>query len=106
MRRIFNLFILICLLSLSSCGYAATMTDAKWGVNSNNVLRLVAYLDNPADYKVELDDKILKLFVNAEPAGNARGTYAVRSCLADKMIVKQDGAKSVIQIELLQKLRC
>lgn len=95
---------LLCLLSFSCCGYATTMTDARWGVNNNNVLRLVAYLDNPADYKVELDGKSLKLLVNADAAGNVRGSYAVRSNLADKMIVKQDGAKAVVQLELLEKL--
>ena len=61
MRKIFLLALLMCMLLLTAVAEAAQITDVKWGVDKNNVLRLVVDITDAAGYDVKLEGAKLKL---------------------------------------------
>lgn len=104
MRKIFNLILVLCILCFAAIAQAATVTDVRWGVNAENVLRFVIAVDKPVTYNVRLEGSALKVLVNADLSAKSTGTWSVRSNLADSMTMKKDGALAVLQVPLKQSL--
>ena len=80
MRKIFLLALLMCMLLLTAVAEAAQITDVKWGVDKNNVLRLVVDITDAAGYDVKLEGAKLKLTVNAKAAGQIPKMKKSKAC--------------------------
>ena len=61
MRRLFLLVLMLCCLAVSAVASAAQVTDVKWGVDKDNMLRFVVDLTDAAPYKIEVNDKLIKI---------------------------------------------
>lgn len=58
MRRLFLLVLMLCCLLVSAVANAAQVTDVKWGVDKDNMLRFVVDLTDAAPYKVLTKKKV------------------------------------------------
>ena len=100
MRRIFIYAVMLCCLLLSSIASAAQVTDAKWGVDAENVVRLVVDATEPVDYTVENGSGTLTLTVDAPYKESINKTEKIRSSLAPSMQTVSMGDKTVIKVHL------
>lgn len=80
------------------------VTDARWGVNANDVLRFVISVDNPVTYNIRLEKQTLKVLVNADLANTAKGAWNIRSSIADKMVLQKENGMSVLNVDLKKQL--
>ena len=104
LRKIFLLTLLACCLLFSAVAQAAQVTDVKWGVNKDNVLRFVVDVTDTAGYAVDIDENNLRLTVNAKKSDKAPDRRAVKSMVADSLQVLGKGSNTVVQVPLKQKL--
>lgn len=102
MRKIFLLVVLTCTILWAAVCQAAQVTDVKWGVDKNNVLRFVVDLTDNATYDVDVDGSTLRLTVSAKPRAAALGSKRIKSDLADSMRVFASGDDTVIEVPLKQ----
>lgn len=99
MRKIAMLIMTLCLVLMTAVASAAQVTDAKWGVDKNNVLRFVVDMTGPSAYNVELTGSMLTLTVDAKWQGASRSTK-LKSQVASTMQVAAAGEKTVIKVPL------
>ena len=104
MRRIFLLVFTACLLLVQAACYAAQVTDVKWGVDKNNILRLVVDLTDAAGYHVDVTDASVNLTVDAGISALAAGSRKMKSDVADVMQVAASGGKTIISLPLKVQL--
>jgi N-acetylmuramoyl-L-alanine amidase len=104
LRKIFLLTLLACCLLFGAVAQAAQVTDVKWGVSKDNVLRFVVDVTDTAGYAVDIDESNLKLTVNAKKSDKAPDRRAVKSMVADSLQVLGKGSNTVVQVPLKQKL--
>lgn len=104
MRRIFTLVIMLSCLLVSAVAGAAQVTDAKWGVDANNVVRLVVDATDPVDYNVDNDSNTLTLTVNAPYKGSINKTVKIKSSLAPSMQTVSMGDKTIVKVHLSKPL--
>ena len=104
MRKIFLLALLMCMLLLTAVAEAAQITDVKWGVDKNNVLRLVVDITDSAGYDVKLEGAKLKLTVNAKAAGQIPKMKKIKSTLADELRVVDGGSYTEVHLPLNQQI--
>ena len=104
MRRLFLLVIMLCCLLVSAVANAAQVTDVKWGVDKDNMLRFVVDLTDAAPYKVEVTDKLMTITVDAPLQNGAAKSSKTRSNIASVMKVEPAGEKTLIKIPLSRKL--
>lgn len=104
MRKIFLLALLMCMLLLTAVAEAAQITDVKWGVDKNNVLRLVVDITDAAGYDVKLEGAKLKLTVNAKAAGQIPKMKKIKSTLADELRVVDGGSYTEVHLPLNQQI--
>lgn len=104
MSKVLSILIAIYMLSISMVAQAATVTDARWGVNANDVLRLVISVSSPVTYNVRLEKQTLKVLVNADVADKAKGTWSVRSSAADRMNLKKENGLALLTVDLKKQL--
>lgn len=104
MRKIFLLALLMCMLLLTAVAEAAQITDVKWGVDKNNVLRLVVDITDAAGYDVKLEGAKLKLTVNAKAAGQIPKMKKIKSTLADELRVVDGGSYTEVHLLLNQQI--
>lgn len=104
MRKIFLLALLMCILLLTAVAEAAQITDVKWGVDKNNVLRLVVDITDAAGYDVKLEGAKLKLTVNAKAAGQIPKMKKIKSTLADELRVVDGGSYTEVHLPLNQQI--
>lgn len=104
MRKIFLLALLMCMLLLTAVAEAAQITDVKWGVDKNNVLRLVVDITDAAGYDVKLEGAKLKLTVNAKAAGQIPKMKKIKSMLADELRVVDGGSYTEVHLPLNQQI--
>ena len=104
MRKIFVLTMLACLLLLSAVAQAAQITDVKWGVNKENILRFVVDLDDTAGYAVAMEGNALNLTVNAGKNVQVASSGYVKSTLATSYQVVDKGHYAIIRVPLMQRL--
>ena len=105
MRKLFLLVLMLCCLAVSAVANAAQVTDVKWGVDKDNMLRFVVDLTDAAPYKVEVNDKMLTVVVDAELQDKAGKNSKTRSSIASMMKVEPDGNKTLIKIPLSRALK-
>lgn len=104
MRKIFLLALLMCMLLLTAVAEAAQITDVKWGVDKNNVLRLVVDITDAAGYDVMLEGAKLKLTVNAKAAGQIPKMKKIKSTLADELRVVDGSSYTEVHLPLNQQI--
>ena len=104
MRKIFLLALLMCMLLLTAVAEAAQITDVKWGVDKNNVLRLVVDITDAAGYDVKLEGAKLKLTVNAKAAGQIPKMKKIKSTLADELRVVDGSRYTEVHLPLNQQI--
>lgn len=104
MRRLFLLVLMLCCLLVSTVVNAAQVTDVKWGVDKDNMLRFVVDLTDAAPYKVEVTDKLMTITVDAPLQDGTAKSSKTRSNVAAVMQVEPAGEKTLIKIPLSRKL--
>lgn len=104
MRKIFLFVLLLCSLLCSAVAQAAQVTDVKWGLSKENVLRLVVDVTEQAGYAVNIEGNTLNLTVNAQKAGQIPGSRPVKSSIANRMQVRAAGSSTVISLPLNKSL--
>ena len=104
MRRLYLLVLMLCCLLVSAVANAAQVTDVKWGVDKDNMLRFVVDLTDAAPYKVEVTDKLMTITVDAPLQNGAAKNSKTSSNVAGVMKVEPAGEKTLIKILLSRKL--
>lgn len=102
MRRVFFLVFTLFLLTLSMAAQAATVTGARWGQQKGDGLRFVVDVSGSAKYSVKLEEKLLTLTIDSEPAAGIVKSYPINKKLADTMSLKKLGSKSILEVPLKQ----
>lgn len=100
MRKIFSLVLAICILGLAGVAQAATVTNARWGVHDGRVLRLVVSVDTPVLYNIKLDGKTLKILTEANVASTAKGSWSIKSPVAESMTLTKENSEAVLKVQL------
>ncbi|EJX00350.1 N-acetylmuramoyl-L-alanine amidase, partial [gut metagenome] len=80
------------------------ITDVKWGVSKDNILRIVTDLTDSADYKVELQGNDLMLRVESGANANIPKRRAVKSTVAKEMFVEPGNGSTAIRLPLTKQL--
>ena len=104
MRRLYLLVLMLCCLLVSAVANAAQVTDVKWGVDKDNMLRFVVDLTDAAPYKVEVTDKLMTITVDAPLQSGAAKNSKTSSNIAGVMKVEPAGEKTLVKIPLSRKL--
>lgn len=104
LRKIFVLTMLACLLLVTAAAQAAQITDVKWGVNKENILRFVVDLDDTAGYAVDMEGNALNLTVNAGKGAQVASSGRVKSALATSYQVLDKDHYTIIRVPLMQRL--
>ncbi len=105
MRKIFLLMLTLCCLAISAVACAAQVTDVKWGVDKDNVLRFVIDMTEQANYKINLDGKQLTVTVDAELQNKNSRTSKMRSTLAPVMHIVPSGKQTLIKVPLTRAIQ-
>ncbi|MDO4177773.1 MAG: N-acetylmuramoyl-L-alanine amidase [Phascolarctobacterium sp.] len=102
MKKNFTMAVIFCTLVICSLASAAAkVTDARWGVDKNNVLRLVVDLSDSANYEMKMSDfNKLNLIVDASAGSNVKKSYTVKSSLSNSMRVYEEGKKTIVELTL------
>lgn len=96
---------MLCCLVFSAVANAAQVTDVKWGVDKDNMLRFVVDLTDAATYKVDVSDKLMTVTVDAALKEGVAKSSKTRSNIASVMQVEADGNKTLIKIPLSRALK-
>lgn len=104
MRKIFVLIALACSLLVCAAAQAAQITDVKWGVNKEEVLRFVVDLTDNAGYAVDIEGSVLNLTVNASKGSQVAAQGNVKSALATSYQVVDKEHYTIVRVPLRQRL--
>lgn len=104
MRKIFVLIALACSLLVCAAAQAAQITDVKWGVNKEEVLRFVVDLTDNAGYAVDIEGSVLNLTVNASKGAQVAAQGIVKSALATSYQVVDKEHYTIVRVPLRQSL--
>ena len=102
-----KLFLLLALLSTffgTSLAQASQVTDVKWGVDKQNMLRFVVDLTEPATYQVSAEGRMLLITVDAGLQPQAAGTKKIKSSITDVMTVEAQGQQTLVKVPLWREL--
>ncbi len=93
---------LLFIIAVFACltGYAAEVTDVRWGVDRYNVLRLVVDMDSAPDYNISFEGQTMLVTVNAGLDEKVTRSFKMRSQLAQTMTVDGSGGKTVLKLPL------
>ena len=104
MRKIFVLIALACSLLVCAAAQAAQITDVKWGVNKEEVLRFVVDLTDNAGYAVDIEGSVLNLTVNASKGSQVAAQGIVKSALATSYQVVDKEHYTIVRVLLRQSI--
>ena len=104
MRKIFVLIALACSLLVCAAAQAAQITDVKWGVNKEEVLRFVVDLTDNAGYAVDIEGSVLNLTVNASKGSQVAAQGIVKSALATSYQVVDKEHYTIVSVPLRQSI--
>lgn len=104
MRKIFVLIALACSLLVCAAAQAAQITDVKWGVNKEEVLRFVVDLTDNAGYAVDIEGSVLNLTVNASKDSQVAAQGIVKSALATSYQVVDKEHYTIVRVPLRQSI--
>lgn len=98
------LIALACSLLVCAAAQAAQITDVKWGVNKEEVLRFVVDLTDNAGYAVDIEGSVLNLTVNASKGSQVAAQDIVKSALATSYQVVDREHYTIVRVPLRQSL--
>lgn len=98
------LIALACSLLVCAAAQAAQITDVKWGVNKEEVLRFVVDLTDNAGYAVDIEGSVLNLTVNASKGSQVAAQGNVKSTLATSYQVVDKEHYTIVRVPLRQSL--
>ena len=98
------LIALACSLLVCAAAQAAQITDVKWGVNKEEVLRFVVDLTDNAGYAVDIEGSVLNLTVNASKGSQVAAQGIVKSVLATSYQVVDKEHYTSVRVPLRQSL--
>lgn len=98
------LIALACSLLICAAAQAAQITDVKWGVNKEEVLRFVVDLTDNAGYAVDIEGSVLNLTVNASKGSQVAAQGNVKSALATSYQVVDREHYTIVRVPLRQSL--
>ena len=98
------LIALACSLLVCAAAQAALITDVKWGVNKEEVLRFVVDLTDNAGYAVDIEGSVLNLTVNASKGSQVAAQGIVKSALATSYQVVDREHYTIVRVPLRQSL--
>ena len=98
------LIALACSLLVCAAAQAAQITDVKWGVNKEEVLRFVVDLTDNAGYAVDIEGSVLNLTVNASKGSQVAAQGIVKSALATSYQVVDKEHYTIVRVPLRQSL--
>ena len=98
------LVVLACALLGCAAVQAAQITDVKWGVNKEDVLRFVVDLTDNAGYAVDIEGSVLNLTVNASKGAQVAAQGRVKSVLATSYQVVDKEQYTIVRIPLSQSV--
>ena len=98
------LIALACSLLVCAAAQAAQITDVKWGVNKEEVLRFVVDLTDNAGYAVDIEGSVLNLTVNASKGSQVAAQGIVKSALATSYQVVDKVHYTIVRVPLRQSL--
>lgn len=98
------LIALACSLLVCAAAQAAQITDVKWGVNKEEVLRFVVDLTDNAGYAVDIEGSVLNLTVNASKGSQVAAQGNVKSVLATSYQVVDREHYTIVRVPLRQSL--
>lgn len=98
------LIALACSLLVCAAAQAAQITDVKWGVNKEEVLRFVVDLTDNAGYAVDIEGSVLNLTVNASKGSQVAAQGNVKSVLATSYQVVDREHYTIVRVPLRQRL--
>lgn len=98
------LIALACSLLVCAAAQAAQITDVKWGVNKEEVLRFVVDLTDNAGYAVDIEGSVLNLTVNASKGSQVAAQGNVKSTLATSYQVVDREHYTIVRVPLRQRL--
>lgn len=106
MQRLFLMLLTLCCFMVTGVASAAEtkITDVKWGVSKDNILRIVTDLTDSAAYKVELQGNNLVLRVESDAVPTIPKRRAVKSTVAKEMFVEPGSGYTVIRLPLIKQL--
>jgi len=104
LRKIFVLIALACSLLVCAAAQAAQITDVKWGVNKEEVLRFVVDLTDNAGYAVDIEGSVLNLTVNASKGSQVAAQGNVKSALATSYQVVDREHYTIVRVPLRQSI--
>lgn len=104
MRKIFVLIALACSLLVCAAAQAAQITDVKWGVNKEEVLRFVVDLTDNAGYAVDIEGSVLNLTVNASKGSQVAAQGIVKSALATSYQVVDKEHYTIVRVPMRQSI--
>ena len=94
------LIALACSLLVCAAAQAAQITDVKWGVNKEEVLRFVVDLTDNAGYAVDIEGSVLNLTVNASKGSQVAAQGNVKSVLATSYQVVDREHYTIVRVPL------
>lgn len=98
------LIALACSLLVCAAAQAAQITDVKWGVNKEEVLRFVVDLTENAGYAVDIEGSVLNLTVNASKGSQVAAQGIVKSAMATSYQVVDKEHYTIVRVPLRQSL--
>lgn len=98
MRKMYFMLLTMVMLLVTAVAQAAQVTDAKWGVDKDNVLRLVVDVTDSAGYAVSIRDNHVFLTVNADLMTTVPKSRSIRSSLAEVMYITSSGRSTVLEL--------
>ena len=98
------LIALACSLLVCAAAQAAQITDVKWGVNKEEVLRFVVDLTDNAGYAVDIEGSVLNLTVNASKGSQVAAQGIVKSALATSYQVVDKEHYTIVRVPLRQSI--
>ena len=104
MRKLFLFLTMLLTLLFTPLAQASQVTDVKWGVDKQNMLRFVVDLTEPATYQVSTDQRMLVLTVDAALQPQAAGTKKIKSSIGDMMTVVAQGQQTLVKVPLWRDL--
>ncbi len=104
MRKIVSVLLLWAALCWAAAVQAAQVTAVHWGVDKDNVLRIVVDLDALTTYQVGLSSSAIDLTVDASAQSSALGTQKVKSTLAASLETVAAGGKVTVRLPLLHQI--
>ncbi len=104
MGKLFSTLVLCWALLWAGAVQAAQVTAVHWGVDKDNVLRIVVDLTELTSYQTSLDTSALTMTVTASARGSALGSQKVKSSLADQLQTSASGSQVAIRLPLKHQI--